>query len=151
MSLQNLAQIGQLHPHDARAEEISRLLTAAERNLSDAGRSGNSTETRFDCAYKAIMQSALMALLAAGYRPATSSPGHHQTMIQTLPLTLRISNATWIKLDGFRKKRNQSDYSGVAVSKEETDEAIAEAKELLRTVKAHIRSSNPQLLRDSRE
>ena len=68
MSLQNLARIGQLHPHDARAEEISRLLTAAERNLADADRSDNSTETRFGCAYKAIMQCALMALMASGYR-----------------------------------------------------------------------------------
>jgi hypothetical protein len=81
MSLQNLVKIGQLHPHEARADEIGRLLAAAQRNLKDARRAENSAETRFDCAYKAIMQCALIALMATGYRPASNAPGHHQTMI----------------------------------------------------------------------
>jgi hypothetical protein len=97
------------------------------------------------------MQAALLALMAAGYRPSTSSPGHHQTMIQSLPLTLGISNAAWIKLDAFRKKRNQNDYLGVAVSGGETDEAIAAAAELLATVESHLKSHYPQLLQDFRK
>jgi hypothetical protein len=78
-----LAKVGQLHPHEARADEIGRLLSAAERNLKDAGRRENSAETRFDCAYKAIMQCAMIALMAAGYRTASNAPGHHQTVIQS--------------------------------------------------------------------
>jgi hypothetical protein len=92
MTLQNLSKIGQLHPHEARADEVARLLAAAQRNLKDARRGENSAETRFDCAYKAIMQCALIALMAAGYRPASNAPGHHQTMIQSLPLTLGVSD-----------------------------------------------------------
>ena len=88
-------------------DEVRRLLAAVQRNLKDAGRRENSAETRFDCAYKAIMQCALIAMMAAGYRPATNAPGHHQTMIQSLPLTLGVSNDTWIVLDGLRKKRNR--------------------------------------------
>jgi len=60
MPSQSLAKIGQLKPHSATAEEVQRLLAAVRRNLADAGRAGNSTETRFDCAYKAIMQCALV-------------------------------------------------------------------------------------------
>ena len=70
MTLQNLAKIGQLKPHAPAAAEIQRLLIAVKRNLADAAQRGNSDETRFDCAYKAIMQCALTSMLASGYRPS---------------------------------------------------------------------------------
>lgn len=146
MSLQNLAKIGQLHPHEARSDEVGRLIAAAQRNLKDAGRQENSAETRFDCAYKAIMQCALIALMAAGYRPATNAPGHHQTMIQSLSLTLGVNNDTWIVLDGLRKKRNQNDYTGAPISQAEVNEAIAHASELLAIVQSRLGSKHPHLL-----
>lgn len=147
MSLQNLSKIGRLHPHEARADEVARLLAAVQRNLKDARLDGISAETRFDCAYKAIMQCALIALMAAGHRPASNAPGHHQTMIQSLPLTLGISDDTWITLDGFRKKRNQNDYLGVAISQAEAGEAIAHATRLLETVRSLLEARHPHLLR----
>lgn len=81
MSLDNLTKTGQLKAHTTTVAEIARLLAAAKRNLRDAMVSGISDETRFDAAYKAIMQCALAALMASGYRPATSVPGHHQTTL----------------------------------------------------------------------
>ena len=66
---------------------ISRLLRAATRNLVDASVVMISTETRFDAAYKSVLQSANAALQASGYRTPTSKPGHHQTMIQLLVKT----------------------------------------------------------------
>lgn len=125
MTLQNLARIGQLHPHVATPDEVQRLLTAVDRNLTDAALKQNSAETRFDCGYKAIMQCALIAMLASGYRPSTNSPGHHQTMIQSLPLTLGVSNDTWIVLDALRKKRNLADYAGAPLELSAAEEAIA--------------------------
>ena len=56
MTLQNLLKIGRLKPHAPTAQEIRRLLAAAERNLTDARTEIISDETRFDAAYKAIMQ-----------------------------------------------------------------------------------------------
>ena len=73
MSLENLLKIGQLKGHQPDAAEIQRLLTAAQRNLADAQVTSISPETRFDAAYKAIMQAALAALMAQGYRPDTKS------------------------------------------------------------------------------
>ena len=146
MSLQNLARIGQLHPHEARLDEISRLIAAAKRNLKDAKREENSAETRFDCAYKAIMQCALIAMMAAGYRPATNAPGHYQTMIQSLPLTLGVNNDTWIALDGLRKKRNQNDYTGAPVFEPEVNAAIAHASELLGAVQSYLKSKHSHLM-----
>ena len=62
MTFQNLLKIGQLKAHTATAADVRKMLAAATRNLKDAGRAENSGETRFDCAYKAIMQCALIAM-----------------------------------------------------------------------------------------
>ena len=63
-NLLNLEKIGQLKSHVTGKDEIKRLLEAARRNLADAGVDVISCETRFDSAYKAIMQLALAAMMA---------------------------------------------------------------------------------------
>ena len=73
MSLQNLMEIGSLDKAEPRRDDIRRLLTAAERNLVDAGVTAISNENRFDAAYKCVMQCAIAGLLANGYRTSTSS------------------------------------------------------------------------------
>jgi hypothetical protein len=128
MTLQNLLKIGRLKPHTPTAQEIQRLLAAAERNIADAQAENISDETRFDAAYKAIMQLALVAMMASGYRPSTNEPGHHQTMIQSLPLTLGIPNAEWVVLDALRRKRNVNDYEGTPIEPAAVEECIARAK-----------------------
>lgn len=148
MSLDNLVRTHQLAPHTPRAVEVQRLLAAAGRNLVDAGAEGISDETRFDCAYKTIMQCALIGLLANGYRPATSTPGHHQTMIQALPLTLGVERSTWIVLDALRKKRNVNDYSGDLLEPEAVLECIERAKALLVHTEVWLGQHRSDLLRN---
>lgn len=89
MSLRNLVGIS-LEPIEPDWRAIRRLLMAAERNMTDARLPALSAENRFDAAYKAIMQMALLALHAQGYRTLTSKPGHHQTAIQSLAHTVRL-------------------------------------------------------------
>ena len=84
MTLENLLRIGQLKSHVTDAAEAQKLLNAAQRNLADAQVELVSAETRFDAAYKAIMQLSNAALQANGFRTLTSKPGHHMTMIQLL-------------------------------------------------------------------
>ena len=105
-----------------------------------------SDENRFDAAYKAIMQCALVAMMAGGYRPSTSEPGHHQTLIQSLPLTLGVPNGNWVVLDALRRKRNASDYSGDVVQPEMVAEAAAQAAALLKTLRAWLKTHHPELL-----
>ncbi len=71
MTLANLLRTGQLKNHEPDATEIQRLLQAARRNIADSRVLAISTETRFDAAYKAIMQVALAALMqtASGLIP----------------------------------------------------------------------------------
>ena len=147
MTLQNLLKIGQLKEHATTPGEIQRLLAAAERNLADSRVKAISDETRFDAAYKCIMQSALAAMMASGYRPSTSQPGHHQTLIQSLPLTMGVTDETWVLLDALRRKRNASDYSGDIVQPEMAAEATAQAAALLKALRSWLGSRHPELLK----
>jgi len=146
MSLENLVKTNQLQPHDADPAAVQRLLAAAERNLADARVPDISDETRFDAAYRTIMQCAMVGLHANGYRPATSTPGHHQTMIQTLPLTLGVPREDWIVLDALRRKRNVADYSGELIEPASVTECIERADGLLRITRAWLRANRPDLL-----
>lgn len=85
MTLDNLLQIGKVKAHKPTREEIERLLVAVRRNLKDAHLTGISHETRFDVAYKAVMQCAMIALLANGFRPSTSEPGHTRLLFKACP------------------------------------------------------------------
>ncbi|RYD63741.1 MAG: response regulator, partial [Sphingomonadales bacterium] len=78
-----------------------KLLAAAERNIADAKLPDLSTENRFDAAYKAIMQSSMAALNANGFRTLASKPGHHQTAIQTLTISVGLSSAQVVLLDAL--------------------------------------------------
>lgn len=119
---------------------------AATRNLADASVAEISDETRFDAGYKSIMQCALLGLMVSGYRPTTSAPGHHQTMIQTLPLTLGLANEDWLVLDALRKKRNINDYSGDLIDPESLRECLLRARSLIATAHEWLRKLHPKLL-----
>ena len=80
------------------------------------------------------MQCGLLAILGNGYRPSTNEPGHHATVIQTLPVTIGLQNDRMIILDKFRRTRNLNDYSGDVVSEEEAAACIRAAEALLRTL-----------------
>lgn len=146
MTLQNLLRIGRLKEHVPTPAEVQRLLGSIDRNLADAAVSSISDETRFDAAYKAVMQCALVAMLAAGYRPATSEPGHHQTMIQSLPLTLGVDDDAWVVLDALRRRRNASDYTGQPITAAACAECIAQAKALRKRLREHLETHHPELL-----
>ena len=147
MTLQNLLRIGKLKEHTPTAAEVLRLLEAVDRNLADAAVDVISLETRFDTAYKAVMQCALAAMLASGYRPSTGEPGHHQTMIQSMPLTLGVSNDTWVVLDALRRKRNANDYLGAMVTLDMVSECLAQGKALRSRLRAHLAAHHPDLLK----
>lgn len=133
MSLDNLVGIS-LEKIAPDAGVISRLLSAAKRNIADAHVMEISAENRFDAAYKAIMQVANAALQANGFRTLTSKPGHHMTMIQTLNQTVGLDRQTVIVLDALRKQRNVADYSGDIVPESAVRECVSRADALLNFV-----------------
>jgi len=146
MTLENLLAIHCLVPHQPTREGIVKLLTAAARNIGDSKATNISAENRFDAAYKAIMQCAMVALAANGYRTSTSVPGHHATAIQALPKTVGLTVDTVIVLDALRKQRNVSDYEGDPVSDGVVTACIESAELLLATVTQWIRRNRPELI-----
>lgn len=146
MTLENLVKIGKLKPHKANREEIARLLAAVRRNMKDAKLASLSPESRFDIAYKAVMQCALIAVMANGFRPSTSEPGHHATVIQSLTKTIGLSDERLIVLDQLRKKRNLSDYVGEGIGEEEAAACIRAADDLVSTLDKWLRANRSDLL-----
>lgn len=138
MSFENLIGISlERIPVDKVA--VDRLILAAERNIADANILALSSESRFDLAYKAIMQIANAALQIKGYRTLTSKPGHHQTMIQCLSKTINIDNQTIIILDAMRKQRNVADYSGDTIPESAARDCVSQAEKLVSRFKEIIR------------
>jgi hypothetical protein len=136
--LANLLRIGQLKEHPADAGEIARLLLAAERGIDDARVQSIGPETRFDAAYRSIMQTGLAALMARGYRPDTNRPGHHATIVQALTLTLGIDTRRAAVLDALRRKRNLVDYTGEDIDEGSVAACIEAAAKLLHEARAHL-------------
>ncbi len=144
MSLDNLLGVS-LERIESDPLTIQRLMEAAKRNLKDSQVTAVSNENRFDAAYKAIMQMANAALQANGYRTLTSKPGHHQTMIQTLPNTIGLEREAMIVLDALRKQRNVADYSGDLVADRAVTECIDHAERLWALLNKWLRE-HPELL-----
>ena len=136
--MENLLRIGKLRAHAADEREIARLFDSAQRALKDAAVPGLSGDSRLNLAYRAMMQAALAAVLANGYRPSTSEPGHHQLLLQTLPKTIGMASERVQVLEAFRKARNQSDYRGVPVSDAMARECAEHARRLLAEVRGWI-------------
>lgn len=145
MSLENLQKIGQLKPHETDAAEIGRLMDAARRNIADAAVEAISVETRFDAAYKAVMQLSLAALMANGYRPDTNRPGHHMTVLQTLTITIGLAADRMAVLDALRRKRNLSDYTGEEIDAGSMQHCLDEAEQLLNEAMTWLRKNRPGL------
>ncbi len=143
MTLQNLLAIQRLQAHNADAASVRKLLAAAQRNLADAQLTQLSADNRFDAAYKCVMQCAMLGLWGHGYRTATSQPGHHQTAIQTLGLTMGVAQQDVITLDALRRQRNATDYAGDPVSPAALASCLDEAAKLLAHTQAWLRRQHP--------
>jgi hypothetical protein len=143
MSLQNLLAIKRLQEHTRRPEAIRKLFEAAGRNLADAQITQMSADNRFDAAYKSILQCAMVGLWSHGFRTASSQPGHHQTAIQCLVLTMSVPTEDIIVLDALRKQRNLSDYEGDPITEAALASCLEEAARLLGHTENWLKKHHP--------
>lgn len=145
MPLQNVLRTGQRKEYETSREEVWTLLAAVRRNLTDAEVTAISLETRFDAAYKAIMQLSMAALLTNGFRPS-SGAGHHRTMIQAQPESSGLFKKRMMVLDALCRKRNVSNYMGGHVGQAGADACIAEAQTLLKDVEIRLAEHRTEFL-----
>lgn len=147
MSLADWQRNGWLVVHKTSPEEIAGLLAIADRDLVECQASGLSPDWRLAIAFNSALQTATAALAAYGFRAARE--GHHYRIIQSLVLTVNAESDLVVQFDGFRKKRNISDYERVgAVSIQEAGEMLALAKSLRQRVGEWLRNNHPELLEE---
>jgi len=146
MSLKNLLKIGQLVDHETDAAQVRRMLEAIRQNIEDARSGSVSAETRFEAAYRAITQCAMVALWANDFRPSKSVPGHHMTLIQMLPNSIGLGVDEMRLLDTFRVKRNAIDYSGEAVDGESLRVCIDAADNLQQQLQRWLTAHRSDLI-----
>jgi hypothetical protein len=145
MSLKSLVGVS-LAELPASRETVARLLSGAKAHIADAQATNISAETRFGAAYTAVRMLADVALNANGYRTLTSRSGHHQTAIQTLPLTIGLPAPTVQVLDALRKQRHVTEYSGDLVPESAVLECVMQAQALQAAVRAWLKKNQPKLL-----
>ena len=146
MSLQNLLKVGRLAEHKTDNNQVGKLLVAAERSIADARLDSISLHSRLDIAYRAVMQLSMIALWANGYRPSRSAPGHHQTMLQSLVLSIGLDRDQMLLLDTFRVKRNAIDYTGDDVDENSVEACIEAADSLRVSLRSWLAQNKPELL-----
>lgn len=145
MSLQDWLSKGWLIEHSSSSEEIGDLLSLVDRDLRDSKVTGLTADWRLNIAYNAALQAATAALAASGYR--ASRKAHHMRVIQSLEFTIGADEDLITGFDGFRKKRNISDYERAGfVSDGEAEEMRDLATRLREDVLAWIRGKYPELL-----
>lgn len=106
--LENLSGPGkslQKEPPDEK--EFTGLKRSGLARLSDAAKTANSLEGRFDLAYNAAHALCLAALRWHGYRPA-----NRYVVFQVLPHTLGLGPEVWRVLAKCHEIRNLGEYEG---------------------------------------
>ncbi len=147
MSLRDWLKNGWLIEHQTSPREIVDPLGIADRDLDNCQTAGLSPDWKLNIAYNAALQMATAALAAVGYRAARDA--HHYRVIQSLAYTIRADARLITQIDGFRKKRNISDYERAGVvSDQEVKEMLILAGNLRASVIKWLHTNHPKLLQE---
>lgn len=145
MSLNDWSKNGWLREHETNAREIGDLLAVVDRDLANCVSPDLDPDWQLAIAYNAILQVAMTALAASGFRPGREA--HHFRAIQSLAFTLGYPQDKVTAIDAFRKKRNMADYERAGmVSDREAQEIIALAKKTRDDLRRWLAEKYPQLL-----
>ena len=146
MSLENLVKTGQLEREPADKGEVQRFLGKIHQRLADAAARTVSLDSTFDIAYEGVLQIALVALRAEGYR-VRNVPGHQQTAIQSLTISLGISGAEMFVFDVYRRNRSKSLYgAGHEPTEAEVRDFIKSALALQARLMDWLKAAHPEFL-----
>ena len=148
MTLDNLIGRG-LEKAESDGEELARYLGRVRRKLEDSRQKNISLDSRFDVAFEALLQIALAALRANGYR-TTSGAGHQQLAIQALPKSIGVSATDVRALDEFRKRRSAGLYlAEFEPSEAEVGALIGAVERLHKQLLAWLKANRPELLAEA--
>lgn len=134
-----------LSVHRPTKPEIVELLAVVERDLRESHAEGLGPDWRLAIAHNAALQAAAAALAASGYRAARGD--HHHRTIESLRLTIGWDAARVEALQGFRRKRNTTEYDRAGLVSEKDAEDMRDLAVSLRDdVIGWLRKNHPDLM-----
>ncbi len=136
-----------LNPHDPTVAEIQQLFEVVERDLGDAGKDV-SPDTRFSLAYNAALQLCTIALHAEGFETNRKVRGHHNTTINSLPLTIgEEQREAHVFLSRCSRQRGQTLYERVGVvSHQDAGDLLETARTLRASTVEWLKRRHPALV-----
>ena len=144
--LENLVKIDKLGKEPTDRDEIGRYLGKINQRITDAAKRSVGLDSTFDIAYEGVLQIAIVALRAEGFRVRATS-GHQQIAIQSLPLTLELAADETYVFDVFRRQRSQSIYGAEHDPTEAEVAALVEAAQKLQAqLLVWLAGQHPELL-----
>ena len=146
MSLELWEKNGWLRKYRTSAQEGASVLDIVVRDLNDASRKEISTDWRYNIAYNAGLQLAIIVLYAAGYRAGRGESKHYR-VIQTLPLVMGPQfSSKRDYLDNCRRKRNVSEYDAAGtISAKEADDLLRTVNEFRVEVEVWLKENHSEI------
>lgn len=145
MKLYELEERGYLARITPSKDDMAHLITAIQRRLMDAKNETVTRENRLQQAYQAVLQVAIAALHAKGYR-LKSKPAHHVMAIESLEHTIGVERRLRDYYQSLRKRRHDVIYDAViSVSEQDLEEAIERAESLFAAFRQWLEKEQPEL------
>ena len=127
-------------------EQITRHLERAAKDLRVAEANLKiDNEASYNYAYLALLRTSRALMFCYGFRPIDGQ--QHKTLVVFCEAVLGKDFSKLVaRFDRMRKFRNKFTYEepGILVSRQQTEEALKEAKEFVKKVRVFIQAKNPQ-------
>jgi uncharacterized protein (UPF0332 family) len=132
MSIEKMVNEGSIHPFKATADEISKAMAIARRDLALAESIlDESLDWSYSIAYNAVLQACRAYMFSQGYRPAATES--HKTTMEFMKIAVDEPFKNTVSyFDRVRKKRHRTLYDEVGlVTEKEAAQLLSKAKEFL--------------------
>ncbi len=136
-----------IHPGPQNLAQIREWLRAADEKLEDAQNGSVSKGTRMDAAYDVVLCCGLAVLSAQGWR-ASSEPGHHAEVLETMAAALGLRQAQFDELDAVRGWRHRKYRGALSPQDSELKTALDWARRIHERTESWLAANHSRLLRD---
>lgn len=125
-------------------EQIQDWVREAAGKIDDAQRPENTSSTRMDAAYDAVLFASLAIAQAMKYR-VKSKEGHHIVALEGAARAIGYTQAKFDEIDALREWRNRKYSAGFTARLQDMADAVATASAYLSLSVAWLQEKFPQI------